>query len=279
MPHTSPPPSGSLTRLREIVHRLRAPGGCPWDREQTHESLIPHVIEEAYEVAEAIRAGDPALICEELGDLLLQPVLHAEIAAESGAFDLDRIAHELSEKLIRRHPHVFGEANVTTAAGVLTQWDAIKREEKGERHEGMLHGVGKGLPALMKAQKVQKKAARVGFDWPDAMPVFDKIREEASEIEAAVASGDKTHISEEIGDLLFSVVNLARKLGVESEAALAAASEKFVRRFHALENRITSSGRKLGECTLEEIDAVWEEVKSHQLSESKPPNSGSKSAT
>lgn len=278
MPQDPPSSSDPLIRLREIVRRLRAPGGCPWDREQTHESLIPHVIEEAYEVAEAIRAGDPALICEELGDLLLQPVLHAEIAAETGAFDLDRMAHELSEKLIRRHPHVFGEADVTTSAGVLTQWDAIKREEKGERNEGMLHGVGKGLPALMKAQKVQKKAARVGFDWPDAMPVFEKIREEAAEIEAALASGDETHISEEIGDLLFSVVNLARKLGVESEAALAAASEKFVRRFHALEERITASGRNLGECTLEEMDAVWEQVKDERLSEGEPANPGSNSA-
>ena len=263
MPAPQPPPTAtdSLTRLREIVHRLRAPGGCPWDREQTHESLIPHVIEEAYEVAEAIREGDPALICEELGDLLLQPVLHAEIAAESGAFDLDRMADALSEKLVRRHPHVFGDADVTTSAGVLTQWDAIKREEKGTRHEGMLHGVGKGLPALMKAQKVQKKAARAGFDWPEAAPVFGKIREEAAELEAAVASGDQDHITEEVGDLLFSVVNLARKLGVESEAALAAASAKFVRRFHALEERITSGGRQLADCTLAEMDAVWDEVK------------------
>lgn len=253
--------SDGLTRLRHVVHRLRAPGGCPWDREQTHESLIPHVIEEAYEVAEAIRGGDPALICEELGDLLLQPVLHAEIASETGAFDLDRMAHELTEKLIRRHPHVFGETTAATSDVVLTQWDAIKRVEKGTQQEGLLHGVGSGLPALMRGQKLQKKAARTGFDWPDAAPVFDKIREEAAEIEEAVQSGDKAHIEEEVGDLLFSVVNLARKLGVESEAALAAANDKFARRFHAMENRVREQGRELGKLSLAEMDEVWDAVK------------------
>jgi MazG family protein len=251
----------ALNRLREIVHRLRAPGGCPWDMEQTHESLIPHVLEEAYEVAEAISMGDPDLICEELGDLLLQVVLHSEIAEEAGKFTLDHVAHLLTEKLIRRHPHVFGDAKVTTTDGVLTQWDAIKQAEKGGKSQGTLHGVGKGLPALMKAQKVQRKAARVGFDWPEAQPVFGKIREETAEIEAALASGDQTHVTEEIGDLLFSVVNLARKLGIESEAALASANEKFVRRFHAMEDRLAARGKKTADCTLEEMDAAWDEVK------------------
>lgn len=251
----------ALTRLRYVVHRLRAPGGCPWDMEQTHESLIPHVIEEAYEVADAIKGGNPELICEELGDLLLQPVLHAEIASETGTFDLDQIAHVLSEKLIRRHPHVFGEASAATSDAVLTQWDAIKRQEKGTQKEGHLHGVGSGLPALMRGQKLQKKAARVGFDWPDAAPVFAKIREEAAELEEAVASGQTAAIEEELGDLLFSVVNLARKLGVESEAALAAANEKFVRRFHAVESRLSATGLELGKATLEQMDAAWDEVK------------------
>lgn len=250
-----------MTRLRHVVHLLRAPGGCPWDREQTHETLIPHVLEEAYEVVDAIRSGDPALICEELGDLLLQPVLHAEIASESGAFDLDRMAHELTEKLIRRHPHVFGEASAETSAAVLSQWEAIKRVEKGAQKEGHLHGVGGGLPALMRAQKLQKKAARTGFDWPAAEPVFAKIREETCELEAAVAGGRADAVEEELGDLLFSVVNLARKLGVEAESALAAANEKFVRRFHAVETRLTESGRALGEASLEEMDAAWEAVK------------------
>ena len=251
----------ALTRLRYVVHRLRAPGGCPWDMEQTHESLIPHVIEEAYEVAEAIRGGDSAQICDELGDILLQPVLHAEIASETGAFDLDQMAHGLTEKLIRRHPHVFGEASAATTDAVLSQWDAIKRVEKGTQHEGLLHGVGSGLPALMRGQKLQKKAARVGFDWPDAAPVFDKIREETAELAEAVQSGDKAHIEEEIGDLFFSVVNLARKLGIESEAALAAANDKFVRRFHAMEAHLREQGKEFGKLSLVEMDEAWEAVK------------------
>lgn len=251
----------ALTRLRYIVHRLRAPGGCPWDMEQTHESLIPHVIEEAYEVAEAIRGGNAAEICDELGDLLLQPVLHAEIASESGAFDLDKMAHGLCEKLIRRHPHVFGESSAATSDAVLSQWDAIKRLEKGTENEGLLHGTGGGLPALMRGQKLQKKAARVGFDWPDAKPVFDKIREETAELEEAVQSGDKAHIAEEIGDLFFSVVNLARKLGIESESALAAANDKFVNRFHAMEKRLREQGRELGTLSLAEMDEAWDAVK------------------
>lgn len=250
-----------MTRLRYVVHRLRAPGGCPWDQEQTHETLIPHVLEEAYEVVDAIRSGDPALICEELGDLLLQPVLHAEIAAGDKTFDLDQVATGLTEKLIRRHPHVFGDASANNSAAVLTQWDAIKRQEKGTQKEGHLHGVGNGLPALMKAQKLQKKAARVGFDWPEIAPVFGKIREEAAELEQAVAEGSAKNIEEELGDLLFSVVNLARKLGVESEAALALANEKFVRRFHAVEDTLTAQGKKLGEASLEEMDAAWDAAK------------------
>lgn len=259
-----------MTRLRHVVHRLRAPGGCPWDREQTHESLIPHLLEEAYEVVDAIRGGDPELMCEELGDLLLQPVLHAEIAAETGAFDLDRMAHVLTDKLIRRHPHVFGEASADTSDAVLTQWDAIKRQEKGTEAEGILHNVGAGLPALMRAQKLQKKAARVGFDWPEAAPVFAKIREEADELEAAVASGETAAVEEELGDLLFSVVNLARKLGVESEAALAAANAKFARRFHAMEQHLGSTGLKLGQLSLDTMDEAWETVKKQTPSPALP---------
>lgn len=256
----------AITRLREVVRRLRSPGGCPWDREQTHESLIPHVIEEAYEVAEAIRSGDSSLICEELGDLLLQPVLHAEIAAETGAFDLDRMADELTEKLIRRHPHVFGEASAATADAVLAQWDAIKKVEKGGKHEPLLAGVGKGLPALMKAQKLQKKAARVGFDWPGAAPVFEKIREETRELEAATKTGDQRQMTEELGDLLFSVVNLARKLGVEAESAMAAANEKFTRRFHAMEEKLAADGKQLGSLSLQEMDLAWDAVKAGEKS-------------
>lgn len=251
----------SLTRLRAIVHRLRAPGGCPWDREQTHETLIPHLLEEAYEVVDAIRGGDPALLCEELGDLLLQPILHAEIAAEEGRFNLDQMAEMLSEKLIRRHPHVFGESDAATSAAVLNQWDAIKRQEKGTQKEGHLHGVGNGLPALMRAQKLQKKAARVGFDWPDTAPVFAKIQEETAELQQAITEGDRAEIENELGDLLFSVVNLARKLGIESEAALAAANEKFTRRFHAVEQQLATEGKSLEAATLAEMDAAWDAIK------------------
>jgi MazG family protein len=251
----------ALANLRAVVHRLRAPGGCPWDQEQTHESLIPHVLEEAYEVADAIRSGNPNLMCEELGDLLLQAVLHAEIASETGAFDLDQMAKGLTEKLIRRHPHVFGESSAETSAAVLEQWDAIKRVEKGHQHEGFLHGVGSGLPGLMRAQKLQKKAARVGFDWPEMGPVIGKVREELAEVEEALASGESARVEEEIGDLFFSVVNLARKAGVQAEAVMAAANEKFMRRFHAMQARLEQNGTTLEDAGLEVMDAVWDEVK------------------
>ncbi|MFZ4594397.1 MAG: nucleoside triphosphate pyrophosphohydrolase [Verrucomicrobiaceae bacterium] len=253
-----------LERLRAVVHCLRAPGGCPWDREQTHESLIPHVIEEAYEVAEAIRSGDPALIKDELGDLLLQPVLHAEIAGETGTFDLDAVATNITEKLIRRHPHVFGESDADNSAAVLVQWEAIKQQEKGNAPKPYLHGITQGLPALMRSQKLQKKAAKVGFDWPDIAPVFGKIREEASELEEAVASGDAAALQHELGDLLFSVVNLARKLGVDAESALAATNDRFTRRFDAVEQSILAQGKTLTDATLAEMDAAWDEAKRNE---------------
>lgn len=262
MPLPVPPATlEPLARLRAVVHCLRAPGGCPWDREQTHESLIPHVIEEAYEVAEAIRTGDPALIADELGDLLLQPVLHAEIASETGAFTIDSVATGLCEKLIRRHPHVFGETNADDSEAVLKQWDAIKRVEKGTQREPYLSGVSQGLPSLMRAQKLQKKAARVGFDWPDVQPVIGKIREETAELEQALASGDSAALTHEVGDLLFSVVNLARKLGVDAESALAATNERFTRRFGHVEATLEAQGKELGKATLAEMDAAWDEAK------------------
>lgn len=248
-----------MDKLLAVMRELREK--CPWDQQQTPQSLTPYAIEEAYEVEAAIRVGQPEEIRDELGDLLLQVVFQAQMYSEQGTFDFNDVVDAITEKLIRRHPHVFGESAAATSDAVLTQWDAIKRTEKGITHEAYLNGVGKGLPALMKAQKVQKKAARVGFDWPDAAPVFDKIREEIAEIEEAVASGDKRAISEEVGDLLFSVVNLARKLGVESEAALAGASNKFVRRFHAVEEQISNQGKKLGDLSLTEMDQVWDEVK------------------
>jgi MazG family protein len=254
-------PLDPIDELRAVMHRLRAPGGCPWDAEQTHESLIPHLIEEAYEVAEAARSGDMAHFCEELGDLLLQPVFHAEIAAESGSFTFDDIARGITEKLIRRHPHVFGDATATTSDAVLTQWEQIKRAEKGDQPQPFLHGISKGLPALMRAQKLQKKAAKVGFDWPDIAPVLDKIREETTEILDAVASGEKDAIREEVGDLLFTVVNLARKLGVDAEIALSEANSKFEDRFCKVEQKLMLTGKALNEHTLAEMDAAWDAAK------------------
>lgn len=265
---TQQTPPDPISELRAVMHRLRAPGGCPWDAEQTHESLVPHLIEEAYEVAEAARSGDMTHLKEELGDLLLQPVFHGEIASETGAFTFDDIARDITEKLIRRHPHVFGDAKVEDSAGVLQQWEEIKHAEKGRRagtgREPHLRDISKSLPALMRAQKLQKKAAKVGFDWPDAAPVLHKIREEADEITEAITGQDQSAIAEEIGDLLFSVVNLARKLGVEAEVALAHANEKFTARFHRLEELTLAQGKKLDEMSLAQMDAIWDEVKAEE---------------
>ncbi|MBL9155737.1 MAG: nucleoside triphosphate pyrophosphohydrolase [Verrucomicrobiales bacterium] len=258
-----------VDRLRAIMHRLRAPGGCPWDAEQTHESLLPHLIEEAYEVAEAVRSGDRDAIVDELGDLLLQPVFHAEIASERGDFDLDTIARAIGDKLIRRHPHVFGESRVEDATDVLRQWDRIKRAEKGEDSAGneppkpYLGKANEGLPALVNAAKLQKKAARVGFDWPDGdlTPVLGKIREETDEVAGALASGEAGRVAEEIGDLLFAVVNLARKQRMEPELLLHHANAKFVRRFQAVERRLRDQGLSLEAASLEQMDAAWEAEK------------------
>ncbi len=249
-------------RLRAVVHCLRAPGGCPWDQEQTNASLIPHIIEEAYEVADAIRSGDPDQMADELGDLLLQPVLQAEIASETGAFDIDTVARMITEKLIRRHPHVFGESSADTTDAVLNQWEAIKRTEKGDGFQSVLHGISPGLPSLMRAQKLQKKASKVGFDWPTAAPVLEKIREETTELAEAMQSGSQAELEHELGDLLFSVVNLARKLGIDSEAALAATNARFTRRFEGVEALLRQQGKPLPGASLEEMDAAWDAVKS-----------------
>src|SRR6267143_4397743 len=209
----------AFARLCEIVTRLRAPGGCPWDREQTHESLLPATIEEAYEVAEAARSKNEAHFREELGDLLLLVVMHAEIAGESGQFKIDNVIAEVTEKLIRRHPHVFGESNARDAGAVLKQWEAIKREEKkGDRH--YLASLPRALPALMRAQKAQSKVARVNFDWRDLRDVIAKVEEELGETKSAIESEDRQSTEDEIGDLLFAVVNLARKCKLDAETAL-----------------------------------------------------------
>ena len=217
------------------------------------------MIEEAYEAAEALRTGDTAAMKEELGDVLLQVVLHAEIASESAAFDLQDIAHTVAEKLIRRHPHVYGDSAAATTDAVLSQWEAIKREEKGGRPAPYLGGIGTGLPALARAAKISRKAAKVGFDWPDSAGVIDKIREELAEIEAEVP-GSATR-AEEIGDLLFAVANLARKEGFDPEILCAAANEKFLARFAAMERQLGETGRPLGTASLPEMESAWTAAK------------------
>lgn len=254
----------SLAELQRIMTRLRAEGGCPWDREQTHQSLKPYLIEECYELLEALDQGEDHEICEELGDVLLQVVFHAEIAREEDRFDLQQVAHILNEKLIRRHPHVFGAEEVADADGVVRQWEEIKKSEKqarGHQQPSVLDGVPQHFPALLQAHKLQKRAAKVGFDWPDPAGPFAKIREEIAELEAAHQAGDQTEIAAELGDLLFALVNLSRHLGVEPEGALRDGNAKFSRRFRALEARVTASGRDLKDCSLAELDAHWDAVK------------------
>ena len=253
-----------IDQLIDIVAKLRGPGGCPWDHEQTHASLRAGLIEEAYEVVEAINTGDDANLREELGDLLLQSVFHAQIAAEDGRFNFDDVARSISEKLVRRHPHVFGAERCADSTEVLRKWDDIKRAEKsaqGAPAASALDGISSGLPALMRAEKVQKKAARVGFDWSEAAPVVAKIREELSEVEAELPAGSPAKIEEEIGDLLFSVVNLARKLKVDGETALQRATDKFAMRFRAVEALARERGISLENLTLAELDVLWDEVK------------------
>ena len=252
----------AFERLCEIVRQLRAPGGCPWDREQTHASLVPGLLEEAYEVAEAIRAQDDANLREELGDLLLQVVMHAEIARETERFTVEEVAREIGEKLVRRHPHVFGDAEARDSGAVLKQWDAIKRAEKGAGEDApYFAGLTRALPALMLAQKTGTKAARVGFDWKEISDVVAKIDEEVVEVKEALASGDQHAIADEIGDLLFATVNLARRSQLDAETLLAAATEKFITRFHALEQEVKQSGAQLADLDLAALDAIWNRVK------------------
>ena len=250
-----------LARLRAIMHRLRAPGGCPWDAEQTHESLLPNLIEETYETVDAIKRADWEHLKEELGDLLLQVVFHSELAEEAGRYNLDDVARGISEKLVRRHPHVYGESVASDTDAVLTQWDAIKRQEKGDEAEPYLHNTGKGLPAMLRASKLQKKAAKVGFDWPDDAGVVDKIREELAEVEAELESGDQERLGEELGDLLFSVVNLARRHKLDPEILLEATNTKFERRFAQMDEALQKRGKDLKSATLDEMEAHWQAAK------------------
>jgi MazG family protein len=257
----APDPAIQLARLRAIMHRLRAPGGCPWDAEQTHASLIPNLIEETYETVDTIQRGDYNHLREELGDLLLQVVFHSELAEEAGHFNLDDVARDISDKLVRRHPHVFGQSAAATTDAVLQQWDKIKREEKNAGAMPYLHGVGNGLPALLRALKFQKKAAKVGFDWPDEAGVLAKIHEELDELQTAIAAGDTRAVAEETGDLLFAIVNLARFRQLDPELVMVTANAKFEQRFGVMERLLVAGGLSLEAATLEQMEAAWQQAK------------------
>jgi MazG family protein len=243
--------------LRDIVAKLRAPDGCPWDREQTNETLLPGLIEEAYEVAGAVRARDDHNLREELGDLILLAVMHAQIAEEEGRFNIADVLRDVTAKLVRRHPHVFGSSGVRDTDGVVKQWEAIKREEKTDAGGHYLADLPAVLPALMRAQKAQKKAARVNFDWAEISNVVAKVDEELAEAKEAIASGNSSAMADEVGDLLFAVVNLARKSQLDAETTLQAATDKFVARFGRVEDEVRARGQKLGEVGLEELDEIW----------------------
>tara|TARA_B100000674_G_scaffold60090_1_gene41678 strand:+ start:1033 stop:1842 length:810 start_codon:yes stop_codon:yes gene_type:complete len=262
------PPDDSLEpidRLRAIVRILRGPGGCPWDIEQTQKSLIPNILEEAYEAADAIRSGNKNNVIEELGDLLLQVVMQSEIASESDDFFLEDVAIAISDKLIRRHPHVFGDDQLNDTESVLNKWEEIKRSEKGNRTKYILDGVTNGLPSLIKAHEIQKKVEKVGFDWPEARSVIPKIREELDEVEEAINEGganqQNENLAEEIGDLLFAVTNLTRKIGMDSESLLAAANQKFINRFNEVEKILEKQGTNVVEADIQCMEKAWEKVK------------------
>ncbi len=262
------PPDDSLEpidRLRAIVRILRGPGGCPWDIEQTQKSLIPNILEEAYEAADAIRSGNKNNVIEELGDLLLQVVMQSEIASESDDFFLEDVANAISDKLIRRHPHVFGDDQLNDTESVLNKWEEIKRSEKGNQKKYILDGVTNGLPSLIKAHEIQKKVEKVGFDWPEASSVIPKIREELDEVEEAINEGganqQNENLAEEIGDLLFAVTNLTRKIGMDSESLLAAANQKFINRFNEVEKILEKQGTNVVEADIQCMEKAWEKVK------------------
>lgn len=250
-------------RLLDVIARLRGPGGCPWDREQTLASLKPFLVEESYELLDAVDSGDPEKHAEELGDVLLQVALQAQIRAEGKQSGFDEVAGRLADKLVRRHPHVFGAEAAKTPAEVLKHWDRIKAAEAGEQDKPRRvdHGIPRGLPALEKARKVQGRAAREGFDWERVRDVVAKVEEELREARRHLRGTNRKALAEEIGDLLFAVVNLARFTGVNAEEALESAVKKFVGRYSKVQERIHASARRMKDCTLSELDAEWESVK------------------
>lgn len=252
----------NIDDLVEIVKLLRSPGGCPWDIEQTHSSIRMDFIEEVYEAIEAIDNGDPELLREELGDVLLQVVFHTQIEREKGIFDLNDVCDEVCKKMIIRHPHVFGEVEVSDTGEVLKNWDAIKQNTKGQTtFTETLESVAVSLPALIRAQKVGKRAAKSGMDFADAQSALKNIYGELDELSTAADSGKSEEIAEELGDVLFSCVNAARKLGVNSEECLTAATEKFIRRFAAVEEIVKSRGKNMNDYTTAELDEIWNSIK------------------
>jgi ATP diphosphatase len=265
-------PSRDIAALIEIMAALRTPGsGCPWDLEQSFATIAPYTIEEAYEVADAVARGDLDDLRDELGDLLLQVAFHARMAEEAGAFDFGDVVHAITQKLLRRHPHVFGDAGNLSTEAVNAQWERIKAEEKAERgaeRGGVLAGVPVALPALTRALKLQTKAGQVGFDWNDPLAVLAKIREEADEIEAEIVSGRRALAGQEVGDLLFAVVNLARHVGADPEDALRATNAKFERRFAAIERALAARGKSPADSTLAEMDALWSDIKAAEKTRS-----------
>lgn len=273
-PHTAP----ELERLLGIMARLRDPEtGCPWDREQSFATIAPYTIEEAYEVAEAIGSGDREALREELGDLLFQVVFYAQMASERGWFNFADVARGISDKMVRRHPHVFGDASVRTADAQVEAWEVTKKRERAEKAaaKGLLpsalDGVPTPLPALTRAEKLTKRAARVGFDWPQADQVFDKLQEEIDELREEVRGGDKSRITDELGDVLFSWVNLARVHGVDSEDALRGTNQKFERRFRRIEALLQERGKTPQESTLAEMEALWQQAKAEERTRPQNP--------
>lgn len=253
--------------LVDIIRILRSENGCPWDIKQTHESIKKNLIEETYETIEAINKKDPDMLREELGDVLMQVVFHAQMETEKGVFNIDDVADENCKKLIERHPHVFGEVNVNGVDDVLTNWDAIKRKTKGQKSTSeAIDSIPRELPALMRATKVQQKAAKAGFDWDEANGALDKLSEEIEELKAAVANGDKANINEELGDVLFSAVNVSRFVDTDAEESLTDATDKFVGRFKTVEALAAERGIDMKESDIETLDRLWDEAKHNNLS-------------
>ncbi len=262
-PPERPDAERALRRLLAVMDRLRDPaGGCPWDLEQTFETIAPYTIEEAYEVRDALHGGDRQALKDELGDLLFQVVFHARMAAEEGSFDFAAVADAISDKMERRHPHVFGDAEIADAAAQSDAWERHKAAERAARAQhSLLDDVPRALPALQRAQKLSKRAARVGFDWPDLGPVLDKIDEERGELQDAIATGNRARIADELGDVLFAYANLARHLDLDAEEALRGSSDKFYMRFRYIERELEKEGRPIADAGLDAMEALWQQAK------------------